>query len=103
MKSNNVLSHLPSAALLDLLGLQARQSAGRRALTYAGFAAAGLVVGAVAAAMLTPKSGRQLRTDLRVGAKEMADQMGASATHALEGAKRRASEIKNHLGEPTTA
>ena len=92
---NNVLSNLSSAALLDLLGLQSKPSASNRALTYAGFAAAGLVVGAAAALLLTPKSGRELRSDLRLGAKDLTNQVSASASSAIDSAKRKASEIKN--------
>lgn len=95
MKNANVLSNLSSAALLDLLGLQTKPSATNRALTYAGFAAAGLVVGAAAALLLTPKSGRELRSDLRIGAKDLTNQVSASASSAIESAKRKASEIKN--------
>jgi hypothetical protein len=96
MKSSNVLSNLSSAALLDLLGLQSKPSTSSRVLTYAGFAAAGLVVGAAAALLLTPKNGRELRSDLRLGARDLTNQVSATAASAIDVAKRKGAELKNH-------
>lgn len=93
MSSN--LSHLSSSsALLDMLGLQMKPTNVRRIGTYAGFIVAGVVVGAGVALLLAPKSGRQLRGDLRSGAKELGNHVAASASSAVETAKRAAHDIR---------
>ena len=89
-------SHLSSSsALLDMLGLQMKPTSMRRIGTYAGFIAAGVVVGAGVALLLAPKSGRQLRGDLRSGAKELGNQVSASASSAVETAKRAAKDMRS--------
>jgi YtxH-like protein len=98
----NVLSHLSGAAVLHALGLQTRTSTTRTALTYAGFAVAGIVVGAAAAIMLTPKSGRQMRNDLRVGARGFSDHVGSAAASTMDAAKRRAGDARNSSEANTT-
>lgn len=50
---------------LELVGLQRRPSKGKRLLSSAGLVAAGMIVGAAVGLMLAPKSGRDLRHDLR--------------------------------------
>lgn len=93
MKNPNVLSNLSSAALLDLLGLQSKPRAGERALTIAGFVAAGVVVGAAAALLLAPKSGRQTRTDLRQGAHELGERVSSTAAMAIDAVKHQAMNL----------
>jgi hypothetical protein len=82
MKNNTALSSLSSSALLDLLGLESKPSAGRRMMTYAGFVAAGVVMGAAAAMLLTPRTGPQLRTDIHRGAKVLGTEVGNLASRA---------------------
>lgn len=88
-----------NAALLDALGLQQKPGIASRILSAAGFVAAGVVVGGVAALLFAPRTGRQMRQDLRVGAREVGDQVGAVAGVAVDAIKKR-SEQKNHGGEP---
>lgn len=88
MKSNPVLSHLSSAAVLDALGLQPKPTLRSRALTYTGFVAAGVVVGAAAVLLLTSKPGRKARAELRQAAEDHGQQVRASATRAVAAAKR---------------
>lgn len=90
MKTPNVLSNLSSAALLDLLGLQSKPRAIDRAVTYAGLVAAGVVVGAAAALLLAPKSGRQTRADLRQGAHELGERVSSTAAMAVDAIKHKA-------------
>jgi len=96
MKNHHVFSKLSSADLFDMLGLQAKPSVQNRVLTYAGFVAAGLVIGGAAALLLAPKSGRETRADIKSGAKELSDRVGATAVSAIEVAKRTANDMKNH-------
>lgn len=95
MKNNDVLSNLSSAHLLDLLGLQSKPTATSRALTYAGFVGIGLVLGATAAVFLTPKSGRQMRTDLRDRARELGHNATSTASSALDATQHRIAEFTN--------
>lgn len=95
MKSNPVLSHLSSAAVLDLLGLQPKPTLKNRALTYTGFVAAGVVVGAAAVLLLTSKPGRKVRAELRQAAEDLGHQVGASATRAVDAAKRTVSKANS--------
>jgi len=87
MSVHNPMSHLSSAALLDALGLQPKSSAASRALTYGALLVAGAAVGAAAALLLAPKSGRALRSDLREGASELGGQVNHAAEHALHAAR----------------
>lgn len=93
MKSN--FSHLSSSDhLLEMLGLQMKPSSARRVGTYAGFVVAGVLVGAGVALLLAPKSGRQLRGDLRVSAKELSNHVAATASSAVDSAKRTAHDLR---------
>lgn len=98
MSVHNPMSHLSSAALLDALGLQPKSSAASRALTYGALLLAGAAVGAAAALLLAPKSGRALRSDLREGATELGGQVNHAATHALQAAKSMVAEHRPHFG-----
>jgi hypothetical protein len=89
MKDLKGFSHASTAALLDGLGLQTRVSKTTRAATYAGFIAAGVVVGAATALLFAPKTGRQLRADLRGGARQLSDQASAKATSVVDAVKHR--------------
>jgi hypothetical protein len=100
--SNHALSNLSSAALLEMLGLQSKPSPANRVLTYTGFVVAGAVVGAAAALLLTPKSGRQLRSDMQSGAKELSHQVSHTAGAVVDAAKRQVSSIQNHISDGTS-
>jgi gas vesicle protein len=97
--SNHVLSNLSSSALLDMLGLQSKQSTRNRVMTYFGFAFAGAIIGATAALMLAPKSGRQLRQDIRGGAKELGEKVSHGASAIADTAKRQVNEVGNHISD----
>ncbi len=51
--------------LLDLIGLEARRSAGDRLVPALAIFGAGVLVGVGLGLMLAPKAGRELRDDLR--------------------------------------
>ena len=51
--------------VLRFIGLQRRRSVGAYVATGVGFFTAGLLMGAGAALLLAPKTGRELRDDLR--------------------------------------
>jgi len=95
MKSASQYSHQTSAALLDALGLQTKSSGGSRALAFAGVAVAGVAVGAIAALLLTPRTGRQLRADLRSGAKELGDSAAFKASQAMDSARHAVDSIEH--------
>jgi gas vesicle protein len=94
MKSASQYSHQTSAALLDALGLQTKSNSSR-ALAFAGVAVGGIVVGAVAALLLTPRTGRQLRADLRSGARELGDTAAFKASQAMDGARHAVDSIEH--------
>lgn len=95
MKSASHYSHQTSAALLDALGLQTKSSGGNRALAFAGVAVAGVAVGAIAALLLTPRTGRQLRADIRTGAKELGDTAAFKASQAMDSARHAVDSIEH--------
>lgn len=84
--------NLSTQALLDHLGLQQKPSISARALTFGALIVGGVVVGAAAALLLAPKSGRALRGDLREGAQQLSDAVSAKARGAVEAAQRKVNE-----------
>ncbi|MDP2342331.1 MAG: YtxH domain-containing protein [Deltaproteobacteria bacterium] len=54
-------------ALLSLLGLQTKSTAQMKVLQSLSLVMGGAVIGAAVALLVTPKSGKQLRGDLREG------------------------------------
>jgi len=86
-----------AAAILDFLGLQTKASAQRRVFTNAALIAGGVVVGAGAALFLAPKSGRELRSDVKHRAQELSARMNES--RAVQNAKRRIGEMKSRVEE----
>ena len=98
MKTNMISQLSSTSALLDLFGLQAKPSTGRQMLTWAGLITAGVVVGAGAALLLTPKTGRQLRGDIKDGAKELGEQVASTASSALGSARRVAGGLRDGRG-----
>lgn len=59
------LPDLDKDDLLDLVGLEARRSAGDKVVTSLAIFGAGVLVGVGLGLMLAPKPGRDLRSDLR--------------------------------------
>lgn len=80
---NNPLSQLSSVAVLDMLGLQGKPTNSQRVMTYAGLIVAGAVVGAAAAILLTPKSGPDVRRDLRDGARTLGGRFSKNGVAAI--------------------
>jgi len=74
------LRNLSADDLLSVLGLEKRRSAiADIVVPSVAIFAAGAIVGAAAAVLLTPKTGPALRRDLTDGAKELTQKLGASA------------------------
>jgi ElaB/YqjD/DUF883 family membrane-anchored ribosome-binding protein len=99
---NQVLSNLPASALLEMLGLQTRRSTTSRVLTYVGVAAAGVVVGGAVALLFTPKSGRELRQNIRGKAKEIKEVADDGVNAAIEAAQRQAHEFNSNSDDIPT-
>ncbi|OGQ18284.1 MAG: hypothetical protein A2138_27660 [Deltaproteobacteria bacterium RBG_16_71_12] len=87
----NIISTLTTAAstaaLLRLFRPR-RSNLAATVLGYAGTFVAGVAVGAVAGLLLAPKSGRELRADLRSGAKRVGSDLRTTATTIGTAAKR---------------
>lgn len=91
--------HLPTEALLEHLGLQAKPSATTQALTFGALILGGVVVGAAAALLLAPKSGRALRGDLRDGAQQLGTAVSAKAQGAVAAVRARVPASMGGNGE----
>jgi hypothetical protein len=70
---------LSSEDILAALGLQRKRSVLDVILPAAGVFAAGIVVGTGVALLLAPKSGREMRRDIKGKATELTHRIGASA------------------------
>jgi hypothetical protein len=70
---------LSSEDILAALGLQRKRSALDVILPAAGVFAAGIVVGTGVALLLAPKSGREMRRNIKGKATELTHRIGASA------------------------
>lgn len=70
---------LGSEDILAALGLQRKRSALDVILPAAGIFAAGIVVGTGVALLLAPKSGREMRRDIKGKATELTHRIGTSA------------------------
>lgn len=81
MKSHDAMT---TAAVLDLLGLQSKTTFTQRVATYAAFAVSGILIGAAAGVLFAPKTGRQLREDLRGGVKGVGDQIATRASRVRD-------------------
>lgn len=57
------------------LGYRPARTIVRETLTYAGLLTAGVIVGGVAVALFTPKSGRELRSDISSRAGELKERI----------------------------
>lgn len=87
----NIVSTLTTAAsTVALLRLfrPHRTSMAVTVLGYAGTFLAGVAVGTVAGLMLAPKSGRELRADLKSGAKSVGSELKTTATTIGTAARR---------------
>ncbi len=64
--ASNLIGQLPNRhEVLAALGLETRRSVSADVIQALGFVAAGAIVGASLAILLTPKSGPQMRSELR--------------------------------------
>ncbi len=78
----DALSDLTKDDILGVLGLSTKRTTGDRWMSALPWFAAGVVVGAAVTLVLAPKSGRELRSDLRDRFQSMRD----TATHnAIDG------------------
>jgi uncharacterized membrane protein YebE (DUF533 family) len=71
-----ITSIFSTAALLDYLGLESKRTMQARAMTYTGLLISGAAIGAVAALMLAPKPGRELRADMGNRARQLGSRVG---------------------------
>jgi hypothetical protein len=84
-----------TAAILEYVGLQTRVRAQQRLVTYAAVFAGGAAIGAAAALLMAPKSGRELRGELGSRARELQSRMGEAAP--VQAAKRRLGEMRGEM------
>ena len=86
--------------ILAALGLEKRRNTFDVLLPSVALFAAGAVVGAAAAVLLTPKSGPALRRDLTDGAKDLSQRLGTTAQAVQEyvGGNRVSSSHSNAAG-----
>ena len=76
--------------ILRILGAAERRSTMGYVLPAIGYFAAGALVGTVAALLLTPKSGREMRRELSEKASDLRDEIESGADTAMN-------ELRNHL------
>lgn len=81
------LRNLDKDDVLELLGLQTRQSTGAWLAGSLGTFGVGLLVGAGIALMLAPKPGRELREDLSSRLRRRADLPNGETLRETEGSK----------------
>ena len=83
------LRHLDKDDILDMLGLESKQSTGAWIAGTLGTFGVGLLVGAGIALMLAPKPGRELREDLRDklrrGKNEVDETLGSVSREQIPG------------------
>lgn len=84
----STLSAAASTAALLRLFRPHRSNIAATVLAYSGTFVAGVAVGAVAGLLLAPKSGRELRADLRSGAKSVGGELRSTASTLSAAAKR---------------
>lgn len=74
---SNIGSIFSTAAVLDYLGLERKRSREARMLTYTSLVLSGAALGAVAALLLAPKAGRDLRADVGERARQISSRVAA--------------------------
>lgn len=74
---SNIGSIFSTAAVLDYLGLERKRSREARLLTYTSLVLSGAALGAVAALLLAPKAGRELRADVGERARQLSSRVTA--------------------------
>ena len=100
----STLSTAASTAALLRLFRPRHSNTAATLLAYSGTFIAGVAVGAVAGLLLAPKSGRELRADLRNGAKSVGGELRSTASTLSAAAKRvvsapeAANESAEHAG-----
>ncbi len=91
---NRVISTLATAASTVAIGRLLRPRRSSIAVTVLGYSAtflAGVAVGAVAGFMFAPKSGRDLRADIKTGAHDVGEGIRSTASAVSHAAQRAAS------------
>jgi hypothetical protein len=93
---------LSSEDVLGSLGMQRKRSTLEMVLPAAGIFAAGILVGSGVALLLAPKSGRELRRDIKGKANEITQRVGASAEHIAQEVRESLPHRGEGSGGPTT-
>ncbi|MDP2342328.1 MAG: YtxH domain-containing protein [Deltaproteobacteria bacterium] len=89
--------------------MQQKPSASTTALTFGALVVGGAVVGAAAALLLAPKSGKLLRGDIQKGAQQLSEGVSSRAHSAVEAVQRKMGRgsvgngIANNLEEMAAA
>jgi hypothetical protein len=78
------LQKLSADDVLEALGLQRRRSFESYLVPTAALFAAGAVVGAATAVLLTPKTGPAMRKELIAGAKDLGQRIGQTANSVVQ-------------------
>lgn len=82
--------------ILAALGLEKRRTLLDVVVPAAGVFVAGAVIGAGVALLLAPKSGREIRRDLKGSAKELTRHIGASAEEMVDEVRHAVLESDDH-------
>jgi hypothetical protein len=90
----NSLQNLSADDILGALGLQQRRAISDAIVPSVALFAAGALVGAAAAVLLTPKTGQQLRRELTEGARDLSQKITSTAQE-YTGAARSSSQGSN--------
>jgi hypothetical protein len=75
----NSLQNFSADDILGALGLQQRRAVSDAIIPSVALFAAGALVGAAAAVLLTPKTGQQLRRELTDGARDLSQKLTSTA------------------------
>jgi hypothetical protein len=90
----NSLQNLSADDILGALGLQQRRGISDAIVPSVALFAAGALVGAAAAVLLTPKTGQQMRRELTDGARDLSQKITSTAQE-YTGALRSSSQGSN--------
>ena len=104
-KIMSALSTASSAAssAAELLRLfRPRSSAAVSIISHTATFLAGIAVGTAAGLMLAPKSGRELRADLRAGVRDIGNELRTTASAVKETARRAVSESEVEVADANT-
>lgn len=102
LKDLKSLKNYDKDDLLDLIGLQTRQTPADWILPTIGAFSVGVLVGAGIGLMLAPKPGRELREDLRTRLQGGTDQLASNFANATGSTSTGVSGVSGTVDKPIT-